>query len=184
MSTTQEQRPTPETDEAARKGAYFVPGDFSSTCGKQIVHIDFARKLERERDGLKEYAERCKQGCIKLSFAIGQIDYVCGEPNDMEVSDYCLHQNEEAVVERVKTKIAGLERERDEAREALSGRTVSCSQCNAAAAQIAALRKALEKALAVHKAITTYSLDQSLADREANEQHCAMMEKALSETRP
>ena len=116
MSTTQEQRPTPETDEAARKGAYFVPGDFSSTCGKQIVHIDFARKLERERDGLKEYAERCKQGCIKLSFAIGQIDYVCGEPNDMEVSDYCLHQNEEAVVERVKTKIAGLERERDEAR--------------------------------------------------------------------
>lgn len=43
--------PTPETDDAARKGAYLVAGEYPETCGKQIVHIDFARKLERERNG-------------------------------------------------------------------------------------------------------------------------------------
>ncbi len=47
-------RPTPETDDAARKGAYLTTGEYPETCGKQIVHIDFARKLERERDEFKE----------------------------------------------------------------------------------------------------------------------------------
>lgn len=44
---------TPETDQQAREGAYFKPGDYNSTEGKQLVHIDFARKLERERNELK-----------------------------------------------------------------------------------------------------------------------------------
>jgi hypothetical protein len=39
-----------------------------------------------------------------------------------------------------------LERERDEALAALSGRTVSCAQCNDAATKIAAMRKAIETA--------------------------------------
>ena len=51
MST--ELRPTPETDDAARKGAYHAHGEYPETCGKQIVHIDFARRLERERDSAK-----------------------------------------------------------------------------------------------------------------------------------
>lgn len=43
-----------------------------------------------------------------------------------------------------------LERERDEAREALSGRTVSCSQRNEAAKQLEAMREAIKEA---HKAL-------------------------------
>ena len=39
---------------------------------------------------------------------------------------------------------AKLERERDEAREALSGRTVSCSQCNEVARQLEAMREEIE----------------------------------------
>ena len=48
-----ELRPTPESDDAARKGAYLTHGEYPETCGKQIVHIDFARKLESERDSAK-----------------------------------------------------------------------------------------------------------------------------------
>lgn len=39
---------TPRTDEAARQGCYLTTGDYASTCGKQIVHINFARQLETE----------------------------------------------------------------------------------------------------------------------------------------
>jgi hypothetical protein len=39
---------TPRTDGAARKGAYLTAGNYPETCGKQIVHIEFARQLERE----------------------------------------------------------------------------------------------------------------------------------------
>lgn len=39
---------TPRTDEAARQGCYLTTGDCASTCGKQIVHINFARQLETE----------------------------------------------------------------------------------------------------------------------------------------
>lgn len=42
-----------------------------------------------------------------------------------------------------------LERERDEAREALSGRTVSCSQRNEAAKQLEAMREAIKEAEAL-----------------------------------
>lgn len=41
---------TPETDAAARQGAYYDDSDYSSTEGKQIVHISVARKLERQRN--------------------------------------------------------------------------------------------------------------------------------------
>lgn len=36
-----------------------------------------------------------------LSHALSRIDYACGEPNEMECSDYDLHQNEGEVVKRV-----------------------------------------------------------------------------------
>lgn len=52
--------------------------------------------------------------------------------------------NEDFDVEMAKTYTLArkLERERDEAREALSGRTVSCSLCNEAAKQLEAMRSA------------------------------------------
>jgi hypothetical protein len=46
--------PTPETDAAARRGAYIkAPSLYYETNGKQLVHIDDARKLERERDAAR-----------------------------------------------------------------------------------------------------------------------------------
>jgi len=101
-------------------------------------HREQIGKLERERDELREskanaYAAKYRDGCISLSHSIDRIDYLCGEPNEMGVSDYCVHQNDEAVVERVRQ----LRKERDELREALSGRTVSCSRCNEAGYKLA-----------------------------------------------
>jgi hypothetical protein len=106
MNSTTTQRPTPETDALS-----------DSRIGMWAFNlpIDFARRLERERDEAREqleatkaYAERCKQGCIKLSFAIDRIDYACGESNEFEVSGYALHQNEEHVVKRVKEEFEAM----------------------------------------------------------------------------
>jgi len=85
MSTTNE-RPTPET----------------ITLISQSDLMDVIIQLFRERDEAKAYAERCRDGCISLSHSIDRIDYACGEPNEMGVSEYCVHQNDEAVVARVK----------------------------------------------------------------------------------
>lgn len=68
---------------------------------------------------VSEYAERYKQGCIKLSSAIDRIDYACGDPNDMEVSDYAIHQNEEQVVRRVSEKLEAMREAIKEAHDAL-----------------------------------------------------------------
>lgn len=47
-------------------------------------------------------------------------------------------------------RVLELKKERDEARAALSGRTVSCSQCNESAKQIEAMREAIRFTLANH----------------------------------
>lgn len=39
---------TPRADKAACEGVYLSTEDYSSTHNKQIVHLDFARTLERE----------------------------------------------------------------------------------------------------------------------------------------
>lgn len=101
-----EKKATPETDAAA----FDIPHHGADGTGSRVavVHYQAACKLEREREEDREYAERCKQGCIKLSYAIDRIDYACGEPNEMEVSDYAMHQNEERVIQRVKEKLEAL----------------------------------------------------------------------------
>jgi len=48
---------TPLTDAAASEGAYMSDGDYSSTQGKQFVHVDFARKLERELSEANELSQ-------------------------------------------------------------------------------------------------------------------------------
>jgi hypothetical protein len=52
-------RPTPESDKAAREGAYFQHGDYAETCGKQLVHLETARRLERERDEARDLLILC-----------------------------------------------------------------------------------------------------------------------------
>ena len=102
-------RPTPETDDATFNAVPMpVPTGGPPYRHEVVVDAELARKLEREREEDREYAERCKQGCIKLSYAIDRIDYACGEPNEMEVSDYAMHQNEERVIQRVKEKLEAL----------------------------------------------------------------------------
>ncbi len=55
--TTTPQTQTPISDKAAREGAYFDGDDYTSTGGKQIVHIKTARQLETELVTLQaEYA--------------------------------------------------------------------------------------------------------------------------------
>lgn len=45
-------------------------------------------------------------GLLKLQAALSKIDYACGKPNDMEVSDYDVYYDEDAVVENVKRALA------------------------------------------------------------------------------
>lgn len=101
MSTTT-QRPTPEVNAHRDEMRHY---EFDEELA---LTYELAKRLECARDEAREYAERCKQGCINLSFAIDRIDYACGEPNEFEVSDYALHQNEEHVVQRVKEKFEAM----------------------------------------------------------------------------
>lgn len=73
--------------------------------------------LRRELESAKAYGERCAAGCEKLSSALDRIDYACGEPNAQEVSDYCVHQNENAVVRRVVALLDVLRKGRADARQ-------------------------------------------------------------------
>jgi len=49
--------------------------------------------------------ERLRQACIAYIATISAIDYACGEPNEMRCSDFDVHGNEEAVVERVREMV-------------------------------------------------------------------------------
>lgn len=62
-----------------------------------------------------------------------------------------------------------LERERDEAREALSGRTVSCSQCNEAARQLEAMREAIKNIYYLTEGYADGAPDASAHDKLCNE---------------
>jgi len=63
--------PTPRTDAAARKGAYFTAGKYPETCGKQIVHIDFARELEIENEQLRSVLQTAYNALV---FSTGTLD--------------------------------------------------------------------------------------------------------------
>ena len=65
MPEETELRPTPETDDAARKGAYMNHGAYPETSGKQIVHIEFARRLERQRDEARAQRDRLLEALEK-----------------------------------------------------------------------------------------------------------------------
>jgi hypothetical protein len=75
--------------------------------------------------------------------------------------------------------VVRLERERNEAREALSGRTVSCSQCNEAAKQLEAMREAIKEA---HAAINLQLFVRGT--RDDTTQVRIQMEAALAKLKP
>lgn len=120
MSTTT-QRPTPETDAAA----FDIPHHGGDGTGSRVavVHYQVARRLERERDEalalLAQYsAEREHNAMQALAYKAERDEAIatCQE----------LVTDSNAVT--LAATVVRLERERNEAREALSGRTVSCSQ--------------------------------------------------------
>src|SRR3990167_7977340 len=61
--------------------------------------------LEAENAALKTENERNRQDNTALRAALSRIDYLCGEPNGMEVSPYDAHQSEQAVIETVRDTI-------------------------------------------------------------------------------
>jgi hypothetical protein len=96
-------------------------------------------QLRTENEDLKKSLNACgehqptggtRASCLvcavqKLSHAISRMDYACGEPNEMGVSPYDLHYDEDKVVARVEkmcTENAALREAIDRARE--------CARCN------------------------------------------------------
>jgi hypothetical protein len=105
--------PTPETDAARASWAYAGPG----------VHVNFARKLERERNQL----QRWKEEMLTVWEKWDAVDAAVRKHPDTVVG----HDVSDTVLRFIK--------ERDE----LSGRTISCDHCNKAVADIAELNQRL-----------------------------------------
>jgi hypothetical protein len=64
--------------------------------------------MEEELAYARQRIEKLERGCIELSYALGRIDYICSAPNEYEVSDYDVHQNEDLVITAVERKLAEL----------------------------------------------------------------------------
>lgn len=161
MSTTT-QRPTPETDAAA----FDIPHHGGDGTGSRVavVHYQVARRLERERDEalalLAQYsAEREHNAMQALAYKAERDEAIatCQE----------LVTDSNAVT--LAATVVRLERERNEARGALSGRTVSCLQCNEAAKQIEAMRVAINTIHAEADAYADGAPDASAHDKFCNE---------------
>lgn len=87
------------------------PNELLTLCDELLAH----RRAVDEPTVPRRLAPLCdehgsgaghKSGCpycalVKLSHALSRIDYLCGEPNDMQCSGYDVHQSEDAVVEHV-----------------------------------------------------------------------------------
>jgi hypothetical protein len=58
-------------------------------------------RLERELTAARAERDRMRHGATVYSAALGRIDYLCGEPNEMECSAYDVHKDETAVIKAV-----------------------------------------------------------------------------------
>lgn len=158
-------RPTPETDAAIADGHTFNHEDL------RLV-IAFCQRLERERDEARN----------DVFLASGELLVPMPEPGtDMArvmvanavmrgERDKALRELQEArntivnVRKERGARVMELKKELQEARAALSGRTVSCSQCNESAKQIESMREAIKgahndiKALSENYDLTAFGL--------------------------
>ena len=58
---------------------------------------------------LESRVERLTETCVKYNQILSRIDYLVGEPNDLEVSVFDLEQDPQGVVERVMKRVDHLE---------------------------------------------------------------------------
>lgn len=122
-------RPTPETD---AKFEDLFGCEFDDYTPNQKEAKRFAARLERERDQLQRWKD--EQMFVESQWDAQAVGRELGMIAGTDIRRNIL------------PRIVRLKKERDEARAALSGRTVSCSQCNEAAKQIAAMREAIKEA--------------------------------------
>jgi len=85
--------PTPETDAAARRGAYIKALSlYYETNGKQLVHIDDARKLERERDAARAEVEAMREAIKEArDVFVALSEYWNKDQNENAMADACWH---------------------------------------------------------------------------------------------
>jgi len=94
--------------------------DLQSNCDNKDAKIaDLHKRITELEKALPTCDEHKPRGgaratciicaCEKLSGALSQISYLCGPPNELEVSEYDTHYDEQLVVEQVRKRIAELE---------------------------------------------------------------------------
>ena len=96
--------------------------ELSLHASRHVAQLERTRAIEAERK-LAMYEKAaplcaqhqptggCRSGCVvcsgeKLQHALSRISYTCELPNEMEVSAYDVHYNEDAVVEQVQRRLA------------------------------------------------------------------------------
>lgn len=92
---------TPRTDDwerEAMRGMRTTGG----WCGVCREGWERARQLEIELAAMRAKEERLREVCKHLHRALSEIDYVCGEPNEMHLSNYDADFDEKRVVAAVK----------------------------------------------------------------------------------
>lgn len=136
--------PTPRTDAKIKDHPDDVGWCFDDFEG--IVDARFARELERENIELRRELE---QAHSVLDNDPSQIirNAKDGYPEGQEPSELTLEERVQALARYAadyKEWFNESEKKASELRQALSGRTVSCSQCNDAAAKMAEMREAIK----------------------------------------
>ena len=90
-------------------------GDTPACVLREVI-----RKLEQQLAKYRKAAPLCedhqptngtRSGCmicalIESGAAISRIDYLCGEPNEMEVSGFDMHCDQKVVIEHVRQRLA------------------------------------------------------------------------------
>lgn len=90
--------------ELDRNGNYYTRHVSAMTSEKLHSKSDIAAELgfrDAELDRLRDQNKRYHNAIVQLTHAISRIDYLLGSTNEMQLSEYDVHANENAVVERV-----------------------------------------------------------------------------------
>jgi len=88
------------------RGGCGAVAHFALDSKHSTTMTDVIREVRAEVEPLKAEIERLRSACIELNSAVSRIDYAFGEPNEMEVSEYDIHADPEAVIRRANERVA------------------------------------------------------------------------------